>query len=190
MMLTSIIAAHLDDIEYGMGSTLVQMVNNGVKPNILIFCKGRDDENSNERLKSFFTNMEYLGIRNVQVLHYYDMELEMVPLKELSKHAEIFLGEHPTLRVITNSESDIHQDHQLVSRAVKIACRPERYKELQELLEFKIPGNNPFNSCYFDTVNAVKYISEKVLMCNNYKTEKLVEYPENEYFKTIFRKFK
>ena len=191
---TMIIVPHLDDAEFGMGGTLIKLCkeNNPKDVKIVVLCEGRDAENAEARLKAYAKNIFLVGFQTC-VYHYKDMELELVPLKEITKLIEDELEDFKPSRIFTTSESDIHQDHQICAKAVKIACRPNRYV-VDEFYEFMIPDNNPWNATYYDTVVDVSDVQiMKTTICEVYTTEKYSQNTEinsREFFKTIHRNWK
>ena len=189
MKRTLIIAAHLDDESFGMGGTLAQMClhdPNSVKVKVL--CHGRDEVNSKARVGAFLEIQKMLGFK--WAIHgYNDMELEMVPLKEITNLIEWEIDMFKPERVFTLSENDIHQDHKIISHATKIAARPSR-TSIEEIYEFKTPGTEPYSCTYFDTINNIKNAYPmKQWMIGQYTTEHQPCVEMNEYFKTIYRKF-
>ena len=188
MKRTLIITAHLDDETFGIGGTLAQLCSKDAgEVFVYSFCSGRDAENSIKRKDAFCEIQTMLGF-NYIIGSYFDMTLEQQLLKELTLRVEELIDGFDPKRIITVCENDIHQDHKLVSQAVKIAARPSR-KPIDELLEFQIPGTQPFTATYFDTVNDVSdVLSLKQKMFQKYTTENQPNAESKEYFRTIYRK--
>lgn len=188
MKRTLIVTAHLDDVEFGMGGTLIDMcLRSAEEVKLLVFCQGRDDVNTIERLDAIAKIQNELGFQIV-VLPNYDMTLEDLLMKDITKEIEEEIYSFNPERVFTVSENDIHQDHKIVSRATKIACRPNR-TNVKELYEFKIPGCEPYSETYYDTSNDITNLHIlKAGMCEHYSSEHIPNIERIEYFKTIFKK--
>jgi len=189
MKRTLIVIPHLDDETFGIGGTLFKMCNEDPsKVRVLALCKGRNYKNSVERKKAFHIIQEHLEF-GYTVLDHYDMELENVLLRDLTHVISSEIYKFNPERVITVSGNDIHQDHQITSHAVQIVVRPGK-TPVNELLEFQIPGSEPFTSTYFDTVSDVSDVSlAKQRMLSYYTSENQPDLIQQERFKTVYRKF-
>lgn len=186
MKRTLIVTAHLDDAEIGMGGYIINKALTE-KIKVICFCQGRDKENSKARIKAAFTNAEEYKY-DLVVLEYYDMTLENVLLKDITKEIEDEITFFEPSKVFTLSENDIHQDHKIVSHATKIACRRSN---VEEIYEFETPGSEPYSSSYFDTVYPLRNtLLLKQHMVENYTTENIPTLSREEKFRTVYREMK
>lgn len=180
------IFAHLDDESYSLSGFMSRL--NSKKVNVLVFCDGRNEDNKISRIKTFTDIMNKYKF-NYKILGYDDLKLEEVNTTELTAHIDDYINICKPEVVITNSSFDIHQDHKIVSNAVKITCRPERNKYVKELYEAKIIGSEIFSNSYFDTeiiLTDDEYIL-KLENCTSYVTEKQPSFSRKEYLRTIYR---
>ena len=100
--------------------------------------------------------------------------LDQVPQLELCQLISQHIEEIQPRVVYTHNETDIHVDHQIVSRCVKIACRPRPESTVYELYEFTIPGSSDwsFKPRVANThVDITLYSGIKLDMIAKYKTE-------------------
>jgi len=168
-MKTLVVVSHMDDESFGLGGTLIRLCQEDpTQVKVLSICNGRDIENKIERQTSFMNNMNKLGC-SCSVLGYDDLSLPDKPLHVLSDQIKEEIDKFEPERVITNSISDIHQDHVITSKATRIACRPYK-SNVKVLQEFKIPcssGDDTFNIA----VDITGVINEKIEMCCLYQTE-------------------
>ena len=168
-MRTLIIGAHLDDETFGLGGTLIKMCReNPDDVKILTFCKGRDERNYEEREDALFEIVTGLGC-SATICDYYDLTLENESLSGLADTISDHIRRFKPERVICNSIDDIHQDHVVVSKATRIACRPFNQSTVKSLYEFKIPGSSEgeFNIA----VDISDVIADKLALCELYTTE-------------------
>lgn len=152
---------------------------------IVILCKGRNDENFNERFKVFKQFMNQLNF-GYCVNDYYDLGLEKYKLSDIADFILDEIKEYKPHRVITSSEYDLHQDHVIVSKACKIASR----NIVPELLEAFNPCTKIVQEHYFDTsLNIRNQFKYKIEMCKKYASEKINidDIKTKEYFKTVWR---
>jgi len=82
---TMIITPHLDDVEFGMGGTLVKLCKEhpeNVK--VLVLCEGRDEKNALARLSAFAKNIHLLGFHRLFIIIKI-WNLNLFHLKKLQK---------------------------------------------------------------------------------------------------------
>lgn len=140
-------------------------------------CSG-GKHNKEERLKAFRKNCEIYNASYI-IFDFDDENMYKFPtpvyidlLYELFKSID-------KLDVCTVSENDLHQEHFLVSRVTKIACK-KYYNKLNSLLEFKQPMHN-FD--FSDYPYKVKNHPLKKELCLNYSTE--TQPTENEFYRKL-----
>ena len=168
-MRTLIVVAHQDDESFGLGGTITKMCReNPDELQILSICKGREGGNVEEREEAFCNVVTELGCIGTWC-DYYDLTLDNVPLKELADLIADHIRRHQPERVICTSIDDIHQDHVVVAKATRIACRPFNQTTVKSLYEFKIPGSSvgEFNIA----VDIGDVMEEKMGLVEYYKSE-------------------
>jgi LmbE family N-acetylglucosaminyl deacetylase len=171
-MKTLIVVAHMDDESFGLGGTITKMCREG-NPNdlkILSFCNGRKMmQNKRDREDAFERVITDLGCIGVWS-EYDDLSLPQQPLSRLADTVAEHIQRHKPEHVICTSEDDIHQDHVMVSKATRIACRPFNQSTVKSLYEFKIPSSS--RAFGFNIASDIGgYIEEKIKLIEYYNTE-------------------
>lgn len=185
------VLAHLDDETFGLGGYLQRLAKSAAKVTFMFLCSGRDDENFFNRLNAFNKVIDTLQFKTYPTYilgDSYDMELEKNFTKDICSFIENKINEIKPDIIITNAETDMHQDHIITSEAVKIAARPTRHK-VKEIYELKIPSSEFFKSSYFDVVVelSVEELQIKRLISSFYNTEKTPVFDNFEYLRTVYR---
>lgn len=169
-MKTLIVVAHMDDETFGLGGTLSKMCNeNPQEVCVVVMCDGREGINKTERRSAFYENIRKLGC-SCRVYNFDDLTLERHQLSHIADMIRWEVDVFKPERVICNSIDDIHQDHEIVSKATRIACRPYN-SSIRSLLEFKIPSSSPAESLFNISVDISDVLKEKTDMCYEYKSE-------------------
>lgn len=172
----TIIAAHIDDFEIGMGSTVARLCQYN-EVNVVILCKGDRpgvEHVQNNRRSACEQNCNDIGVTNLRVYFYSDTMLDTVPQTELCSLISKNINAHKSQIVFTNHCNDIHNDHRVVSRATRVACRMRESSSVEELYEFFIPGSTEWSfehinqNTYFNTSD---YGNDKLEMVSRYETE-------------------
>jgi LmbE family N-acetylglucosaminyl deacetylase len=185
------VLAHLDDETFGLGGYLQRLAKSDTNISFMFLCSGRDDENFFNRLNSFNKVIDTLQFKNhpTYILgDSYDMELEKNFTKDICSFIENMINEKKPDIIITNAETDMHQDHIITSEAVKIAARPTRHK-VKEIYELRIPESEFFKSSYFDVVIELTEdeLRLKKFLSSFYETEKPPKFNNFEYLRTVYR---
>lgn len=177
-----IIAAHPDDIEFGMGGTAAKLaVTHHVEG--LILCKGDRPGSEHVQLsrsQALDNNATQLGIKKTHVLTFSDVRLDQVPFLDLVHIIDSYVQDIKPLAIYTNHGYDIHRDHCLVSEAVRIITRPREESSVDELYEFSIPGSTEWGQEH-SQFNVYQDITEtfdiKMNCISRYYTE-MRKYPD------------
>jgi len=186
-----VIVAHLDDETFGMGGTLIELSkNNTVK--VISACKGRNID-IESRTKVFHDLGKKYGYKT-EILGYNDLSLHDIPLSELSNILKSKIDSfNPS--VVYTTANDLHYEHGIINRCVKVAIRNTSVKKL---LEIFIPGSSDFNTFNINSYKQIK-IHKKIKSVKKYETEiskKLIQkikyfhkfMNNSECFRIIFEK--
>ncbi len=186
-----IIVAHPDDAEFGMGGTISKLSKDN-DITLCVLCRGnRPGSNSNvekERKKVLNENVKSLGISKLIQHVYDDVSLDKHSHLSITSYISSVISQIKPDIVYTNYSEDIHIDHQLVSKAVRVACRPRHNSSVNALYEFSIPGSGEWNFKGIN-YNIFHNIEENIIVkynCINRYTTELQQSPDplsSEYIK-------
>jgi LmbE family N-acetylglucosaminyl deacetylase len=165
-----IVSAHMDDEITGLGGFILK---HSEEKNIYIIsiCKGRKGQ-ENDRITSFSNIMDTLNV-TYSFLEYNDLTLSLSDIPDIATKIDEIIKLFFIDTVFIPCESDIHQEHMIVSKAGKIAARP--FTHVKNLYEYHIPGSNNFSldtsyNTYFDVTT---FKDEKLDLIKKYNTEKI-----------------
>ena len=147
-----IIAAHPDDAEFGMGGTISKLSKDN-NITLCVLCRGNRPGNldvENARKKVLNENIKSLGITKLIQHVYDDVSLDRHSHLSITSYISSIISKVKPNIVYTNYSKDIHIDHQLVSKSVRVACRPRHNSSVKSLYEFSIPGSGEWN---FESIN-------------------------------------
>jgi len=119
-------------------------------------------------------NIKSLGITKLIQHVYDDVSLDRHSHLSITSYISSIISKVKPNIVYTNYSKDIHIDHQLVSKSVRVACRPRHNSSVKSLYEFSIPGSGEWNfeSINYNTFhNIEKNIKTKYDCINRYTTE-------------------
>ncbi len=143
-----IIVAHPDDAEFGMGGTISKLSKDN-NITLCVLCRGnRPGSNPNVekmRKKVLNENVESLGISKLIQHVYDDVSLDKHSHLSINNYVSSVISQIKPDIVFTNYSGDIHIDHELLSKAVRVACRPRPNCTVTALYEFSIPGSGEWN---------------------------------------------
>jgi N-acetylglucosamine malate deacetylase 1 len=138
-----IVAAHLDDVEIGMGGTCAKLCKDN-HVDLLTMCKGDRpgcEHVANFRLQVTKENIEEIGIRKLHAMDFSDVRLDQEPQLNIVNIITKTIAQFLPDVIYTHYNKDVHKDHCIVSDAVRVAARPRKTSPVDELYEFTIPGS-------------------------------------------------
>ena len=157
-----IIAAHPDDETLGCGATIYNLSKNN-HIHLLTFTDGvgsrRNGENNrNSKLEKI---SKILGIDKFNVGSFPDNEMDTVSLLDLCKFIESNVNYTPDL-IFTQFIGDLNIDHQLVTKAVLTAFRPQ-YGDKMKIYSYSVTSSTEYNPfSYFDGNSYFEVLQEDV----------------------------
>lgn len=200
---TMIIMPHLDDESFLMGGYLSKYFGHKTpfSCTILTVCGfGRGEnihKNGEFRIAQLKTNVKNLHNVNVKFLSYRDCTLETTDIPNIVDSINVLLKTKKFSKVFIPSESDLHQDHRIVSQACKIALRDPEFYHVKEIYECPAPYSGvypnyrPVCNCILN-LEPITLLGKKITMSERYsETENVPEsvYVPIEYFNLIWKAF-
>ena len=186
-----IIVDHPDDAEFGMGGTISKLSKDN-HITLCVLCRGNrpgsNFDNEIVRKNVLNENIKSLGIKKLIQHVYDDVSLDKHSTLSINKYVSSIICEVKPDIVYTNYSNDIHIDHQLVSKAVRVACRPRFNSSVNALYEFSIPGSGEWNfeGINFNTFYDIEETAEIKYYCVDKYTTELQQPPDplsSEYIK-------
>jgi len=184
MKIVLVVAAHSDDEVLGCAGTIAKHVASGDKVHVLFMTDGISSRHvanhkvvERERQNSAQKAAEILGTTSIQILNFPDNKMDSVPLLDITQVIEeIILKIQPEI-IYTHHVGDLNVDHQITSKAVMTACRPqpnfcvkEIYSfEILSSTEWQISGYLPFTPNVF--IDISDYIDVKKMALKAYEDE-------------------
>jgi LmbE family N-acetylglucosaminyl deacetylase len=172
-----IIVAHPDDAEFGMGGTISKLSNNN-NITLCVLCRGNRPGGKSDieiiRKQTLHKNIKSLGISKLIHHVYDDVSLDRHSHLAITSYITSVINQIQPDTVFTNYSNDVHIDHELTSKAVRVACRPRPNCSVTTLYEFSIPGSGEWNFKGIDYntfFNIEKYTKIKYECVDGYKTE-------------------
>jgi LmbE family N-acetylglucosaminyl deacetylase len=166
----------------GCGATIARHARAGDQVHILIVSEGitsRDDVRSRITAQTQLSDLaacakkahEILGSASLEMLALPDNRLDSADLLDVIKPIETFLNSVQPETVYTHFPADLNVDHQIVSEAVQVACRPVPGSQLKQLLLFEVASSTEwrvaspvsFNPNFFMEISATLEIKKRAL---------------------------
>lgn len=176
-----LVAAHPDDIEFGMGATLSKITRGGdnkIKAIVLADC---EEQPGNKGItKEFKKSMKFFGVS--------DHKLYDFPNTKLSEHAgkirQVLEGAKASFQpdiIFSMSKNSIHQDHECVSHEVERVFRNTTF------LSFEDVKSSPYFRPNFFNVVGSEDIKKKTDALMLYKTQYRRYYHDIELINSVAR---
>ncbi|WP_043978840.1 PIG-L deacetylase family protein [Priestia megaterium] len=140
-----VIGAHPDDELLGTAGTLKKLVDEGYRVISVITALGRKEEAHHIQQFGRLANKE-IGIDEVIFLEHVNLELEMIPLHELTKEIEQLIQKYKPVKIFTHHYGDLNKDHQITFQAVLTAARPLPNTSPIELITFETVSSSEWNA--------------------------------------------
>ncbi len=118
-----VIGAHPDDELLGSGGTLKRLVENGCEVISIITASGRKERADQIQQLGRLAN-KVIGIEEVIFLNHSNLELELIPLHQLTKELEELIQIYKPSKIFTHHYGDVNVDHLITFQAVLTATRP------------------------------------------------------------------
>lgn len=159
------IGAHPDDVEMGMGGTIVNHVNRGDEVIIVLTTLGGVSGDPKGRKEEARKAAKILGVTKLQILDYSVIKLNK-PVNELSKIIENILRKEKPDRVYTHSPTDFHQVHVGVSNSVIKAA-----KNIDQIFFYETISSTTTEFHPDAYVDITKTISQKIKSLEAHKSQ-------------------
>ncbi|MDC2866538.1 MULTISPECIES: PIG-L deacetylase family protein [unclassified Bacillus (in: firmicutes)] len=172
-----VIGAHPDDELLGTGGTLKRLVEEGHQVISIITALGRKEEAHHIQQLGRCANKE-IGIEEVIFLEHANLELELIPLHQLTKEIEQLIQIYKPSKIFTHHYGDLNIDHHITFQAVLTATRPLPNKHPIELITFETVSSSEWNIHTNDKsfkpnyfVNITDQIDSKIAALKHYDVE-------------------
>lgn len=149
-----VVAAHPDDELLGCGATIARHAAEGARVWTLVLGEGvaaragLAPAEKARQLKALRRHAaaanKAAGVERCLLLDFPDNRLDSVPRLDVIQAVEKVVARFRPERVYTHSPADLNVDHQIVSEAVRTACRP-------------LPGSSVRDVLAFETVSATEW---------------------------------
>lgn len=139
-----VVAAHPDDEILGIGGTMAKFADAGLEVTVIIVCQGRPQSAQPVEVAALQAS-DVLGVRDVRLFHYPNLQLDTTPLIGLTQKIEAVLAEVSPSVVFTHHYGDVNRDHQRCFEAVLAAVRPVHGFPPPALICFETPSSSEWS---------------------------------------------
>ncbi|HDR7793723.1 TPA: PIG-L family deacetylase [Bacillus luti] len=172
-----VIGAHPDDELLGSGGTLKRLVENGCEVISIITASGRKERADQIQQLGRLAN-KVIGIEEVIFLNHSNLELELIPLHQLTKELEELIQIYKPSKIFTHHYGDVNVDHLITFQAVLTATRPLPEQKPIELITFETVSSSEWNVYTNDKtfkpnyfVNITEQMDSKIAALKHYDIE-------------------
>ncbi|MCP1124361.1 PIG-L domain-containing protein [Bacillus sp. AFS018417] len=172
-----VIGAHPDDELLGSGGTLKRLVDEGHQVISIITALGRKEEAHHIQHLGRCAN-KTIGIEEVIFLQNANLELELIPLHQLTKEIEHLIQIYKPNKIFTHHYGDLNIDHHITFQAVLTATRPLPNQQPIELITFETVSSSEWNIHTNDKsfkpnyfVNITNQMDSKIAALKHYDVE-------------------
>ena len=141
-----IIVSHTDDETLGMGGVIAKHIKSGDNVSAISMTDGlssRGEISQNEiqnRKNASAKASNILGFNWIKKGNFPDNQMDSIALIDIIKFIEKVKNQLLPTIIYTHSPADLNVDHQLVSKAVLTAFRPQAEEFWKEIRLFEIPS--------------------------------------------------
>lgn len=181
-----IIAAHPDDETYGLGGTIMKLIQEGNEITVFIMTDGvtaRHDVKSLQK-QAAENACKKLGVDNLLFGDLPDQRLDELALLEVIKPISKTITEINPSVVFTHHGGDANQDHRTIFNATIVATRPYGNNPVKELFTYEVASSTEWApplshwsfqpNCYVDVS---EYLDKKVEAAKEYSNTFQSEVP-------------
>jgi LmbE family N-acetylglucosaminyl deacetylase len=179
-----VVSAHPDDETIGMAGTLKQISkNHNVK--VLFLSEGITSrrtsgyvsvpkyETTDDEMKKMEKEIQLrkdqakkalklLGVSNMRFLDLPNLELDQIPLLQITKEIEKDIQDIDCDVIFTHHYNDLNIDHQIAFKASITAARPVPTSKISKIFSFEIPASTDWNRPYQFNPNFYVDISKEL----------------------------
>ena len=147
-----IVVAHTDDETLGVGGSIAKHVLNGDKVFAISMTDGvgsRENQSDNsiqDRELSSYKASNILGFKWLKPGKFPDNAMDKVGILEIIKIIESAKTQVNPSVVYTHSYADLNIDHQILSKAVLTAFRPQPGEICNEIRTFEVPSSTEYGN--------------------------------------------
>lgn len=144
-----VVAAHPDDEVLGCGATILKLCQRGFQVKVAFMTDGESSRVTNDlteritsRRRAAINANNLLGTEVIHWGEFPDNGMDSLPLITVVRQIEALISDCGPTIVLTHWHGDLNIDHQLVSRAVVTATRPQASAMVRRVLAFEIPSSS------------------------------------------------